>query len=84
MDTLGAVSRKPGLLRLSWPEKPLGEHRHPSLDPSFKMALRTQLPPLLPETPSPKVQHPGSPHPGAPGPLHSVLCPAGDGGQASP
>ena len=84
MDTLGAVSGRPGLLRLSWPEKPLGEHHHPSLDASFKMALGTQLPPLLPETPSPKVQHPGSPRPGAPGPLHSVLCPAGDGGQASP
>lgn len=58
--------------------------RHLSLAPSFKMVLRRQLPALLPETPSPKVQHPGCPHPGLPGPLHSVLCPAGDGGQASP
>lgn len=83
-DTLGAISRRPGLLRLSWPEKPLSESPDPSLDPSFKMARRMQVPPLLPKTLSPKVQHPSSTHPGATGPLHSVLCPAGDGGQASP
>lgn len=32
-----------------------------SQDPAFKMVLRVQFPPLLPQASSPKVQHPSSP-----------------------
>lgn len=81
MDTLVPFLR-PGPLRLSWPENPrVNPAPHTSLAPSFKMALRMQLSPLVPETPFPKVQHPSTPHSGAPGALLSVLCPARDGGQ---
>ena len=81
MDTAVPFLR-PGPLRLSWPETPrVNPTPHTSLAPSFKMALKMQLSPLVPETPSPKVQHPSTPQSGAPGALLSVLCPAGDGGQ---
>lgn len=43
-----------------------------SRDPLFKMVLRVQFPPLLPQASSPKVQHPSSPHPEDPGLLSAM------------